>query len=93
MTDKNAHNSARRRILQSLPALALANYLPSALATGKDQPNIIFILADDLGHADLGVYGQTDIKTPHLDRLAAQGASASRRLTPIRPCARPRVSR
>lgn len=36
-------------------------------------PNIIFILADDLGWADLGVYGQTDFQTPNLDRLAAQG--------------------
>ena len=66
-------NTNRRRILQSLPALALANYLPSALAAGKQQPNIIFILADDMGHADLGVYGQTDYKTPHLDKLAKQG--------------------
>jgi arylsulfatase A-like enzyme len=36
-------------------------------------PNILFILADDLGWADLGVYGATDFATPHLDRLAAQG--------------------
>jgi arylsulfatase A-like enzyme len=73
MTHKNTINNTRRRVLQSLPALALANYLPSALAAGKQQPNIIFILADDMGHADLGVYGQTDYQTPHLDRLAAQG--------------------
>lgn len=37
------------------------------------RPNIVFILADDLGWADLGVYGQTDFATPHLDRLAGQG--------------------
>jgi len=36
-------------------------------------PNILFILADDLGWADLGVYGQTGFATPHLDRLAGQG--------------------
>ena len=63
----------RRRILKSLPALALAGSVPGALAAGKRQPNVLFILADDLGHADLGVYGQTDFKTPHLDKLAAQG--------------------
>ena len=38
-----------------------------------DKPNIIFILADDLGYGELGCYGQTKIKTPNLDRLAQQG--------------------
>jgi arylsulfatase A-like enzyme len=36
-------------------------------------PNMLFLLADDLGWADLSVYGQTAYDTPHLDRLAAQG--------------------
>ena len=37
------------------------------------QPNIIYILADDLGYGDLGCYGQEMIKTPHIDRLATEG--------------------
>lgn len=39
----------------------------------RAQPNIVFIMADDLGYGHLGSYGQTKIKTPNIDRLAAQG--------------------
>lgn len=42
-------------------------------AAAAERPNIVFILADDLGWGELGCYGQTKIRTPHLDRLASQG--------------------
>jgi arylsulfatase A-like enzyme len=40
-----------------------------------DRPNIIFILADDLGWADVGCYGGKYYETPHIDRLAMQGTN------------------
>src|ERR1700680_2396768 len=42
-------------------------------AIAVERPNIVFILADDLGYGDLGCYGQKRIQTPNLDRLAADG--------------------
>lgn len=68
-------NRKRRSVIGGLSALSLASAVaPAALAkNGSSQPNIIFILADDLGWGDLSVYGQTDFKTPNLDQLAAQG--------------------
>jgi uncharacterized sulfatase len=43
------------------------------MAAAADRPNIVFIMADDLGYGDLGCYGQQKIQTPNLDQLAAEG--------------------
>ena len=45
----------------------------SPLLSAAEKPNIILILADDLGYADLGCFGSKTIRTPHLDTLAAEG--------------------
>ena len=57
--------------LRSFLLLCLASSSLASLAAAK--PNIIFILADDLGYADLSCYGADKIKTPHLDRMATEG--------------------
>ncbi len=62
--------------LVSLPLLAVAACLGSSgpsSAADATKPNVVFILADDLGYGDLGCFGQKHIRTPHIDRLAAEG--------------------
>lgn len=53
-------------------ALVPAPGLPAA-SDAANPPNIIFILVDDMGYGDLGVTGSTDIDTPNIDRIAADG--------------------
>ncbi len=64
----------RRSFLQGLGLASLA--LPAwarAAAAAEGKPNIVYIVADDLGYGDLGCYGQTHFRTPHIDRLAEEG--------------------
>jgi arylsulfatase A-like enzyme len=60
----------RRTLLQSTLASLLSNPARSAPAR---KPNIVVILADDLGYSDLGCYGSKDTATPHIDSLARNG--------------------
>ena len=77
----STHNYPRRSFLKAvgLGAAALATQgctSASELINGtipQDKPNIIFILADDLGWAELGCYGNKFNETPNLDKLASQG--------------------
>lgn len=51
------------------------------------KPNIIYILADDMGYGDLGCYGQQTITTPHLDRMASEGVRFTNHYTGCTVCA------
>jgi N-acetylgalactosamine-6-sulfatase len=54
-------------------ALVIGLLACSLVCRADDPPNVVFLLADDLGWGDLGCYGQRQIKTPRLDALARQG--------------------
>ncbi|MDG2126375.1 MAG: sulfatase-like hydrolase/transferase [Fuerstiella sp.] len=56
-----------------LPCLLLTLLALASPASAADRPNIVFILADDLGYGDLGCYGHPVAKTPNIDRLAQSG--------------------
>ena len=53
--------------------LLTAALFVSINANAQKKPNIIYILADDLGYGDLSCYGQEKINTPNLNKLASQG--------------------
>ena len=52
---------------------AVASFAAYAMNAALARPHILFVLADDIGYGDLGCYGATKVKTPHLDRLAREG--------------------
>lgn len=56
-------------------------------ARAAEQPNIIYILVDDLGYGDLGCYGQKMLTTPNLDRMAAEGMKFTRHYAGCTVCA------
>ena len=73
--------------------LVLGLLSPACQAADKpSRPNIIFIMADDLGTAELGCYGQQKIKTPHIDQLAAEGIRFTNHYTSAPVCAPARCS-
>lgn len=65
--------SRRKFVGSAIGAAVITGMASETEAAGRVRPNILFILADDLGWGDLSCYGRPDYKTPHLDRLAAQG--------------------
>jgi arylsulfatase A-like enzyme len=74
-----------------LPALAFALAL-TASASAADKPNIVVVLADDIGYGDLSCYGATKIRTPNLDKLAAAGTRLTDTHSPAAVCTPTRYS-
>ena len=68
----------------------LAASLASAATPSK--PNVVLILADDLGYGDLGSYGATKVSTPNIDRLAREGTRFTNAYTPGSVCSPTRYS-
>ena len=53
--------------------LAMASGLDEVFGQAAPPPNIVFIMADDLGYADVACYGRPDLKTQNIDRIATNG--------------------
>ncbi len=79
-----------RTSLIGLSFFGLLSLYGESLAAKK--PNIVFILADDLGYADLSCYGASEIKTPNLDRMANEGVRFTNFYTPACVCTPSRAS-
>ncbi len=78
---------------QSLRLTALLACVPVwAVAATADRPNFVVIVADDLGYGDLGCYGNTEIQTPALDRMAAEGVRMAEFYTPAPTCSPARAA-
>ncbi len=61
------------RIGLALASFAFVVCFNATCAEGKPLPNVVIILADDIGYGDFGCYGATKVKTPNVDKLAAEG--------------------
>lgn len=74
LASKSQTNMQRKLIPFLIITLALAFNLISEDARGSERPpNVVVIMADDLGYGDLSCYGATSVQTPNIDRLASQG--------------------
>ncbi|WP_176205849.1 sulfatase-like hydrolase/transferase, partial [Salmonella enterica] len=65
----------KRTVVASMIGLALCagSVLSTAQAATAKRPNLVIILADDLGYGDLATYGHRIVKTPNIDKLAQEG--------------------
>ena len=79
-------------IFRLLCGLLLISVYSCGNAQNTDKPNIVFILADDLGYNQVGAYGDTPIKTPNIDQLGANGIRFTQAYSGNTVCSPSRVS-
>jgi len=86
-----AMHAGRRQFLKaagfSLASVAIGRGLEAEKKPAPDRPNIVVMLADDQTYLDSGAYGNKDVKTPNIDRLAGQGMLFERCFTATAMCA------
>ncbi len=72
---RSSDSVSRREVLKAtaLGSLALATGARDVLSQPASAPNIVYIMADDLGYADVSCYGRPDFTTPNIDRIASRG--------------------
>jgi len=76
-----------RSILKSFFVVTLLSPMTSSLSVYAAKPNIIYILADDLGYGELGCYGQKKIETPNIDKLRSEGMKFTQHYSGSAVCA------
>src|SRR5205823_9142689 len=81
----DSHHLTRREFLA---AAALTPFIPQT----NSRPNIVFIMADDLGYADVSCYGRRDFTTPNIDRIAAEGVRFTQAYANSAVCTASRVA-
>ncbi len=91
---QNYQTNAIQRLMQLLLTYLISFSASAACCAevGFNKPNIIFILADDLGYGDVACYGGTKVKTPHIDALAASGMKFNRYYDACAVCTPTRAS-
>lgn len=81
-----------KQVTLGMSAFTMMPFLNTCSNSVKPKPNIIYILADDLGYGDLGCYGQKKIHTPNIDKLANQGMRFTQHYAGSTVCAPSRCS-
>jgi arylsulfatase A-like enzyme len=73
-------------------ALAIAALFAGSFAGAADRPNVVIFIADDLGWHDMGTYGNPDVRTPNIDKLATEGTKFNRAFAASPTCAPSRAA-